>query len=97
MVVRVGGVMETGNEKKAVPQGRKFTAQYRHEAARMVIDSDRTISAVATELGLGAQLLGKWVKRERDTMSPLPLDGDEREELKRLRKENAELRMDNEF
>jgi transposase len=88
--------MSTGNEK-APKQRRKFTAQYRHEAARLVIDSGRTIAEVATELGLGAQLLGKWVKAEKETMTPAPLSANEREELVRLRKENAELRMDNEF
>ena len=63
----------------------------------MVIDSGRTIAEVATELGLGAQLLGKWVKTEKETMTPTPLGANEREELVRLRKENAQLRMDNEF
>ena len=60
----------------------------------MVIDSGRTIAEVATELGVGAQLLGRWVKAEKETMGPVPLGADEREEHKRLRKENAELRMD---
>jgi transposase-like protein len=67
------------------------------EVARLVIDSGRTILGVAGELGLGAQLLGKWVKVEKVTMAPTPLNMDEREELKLLRKENADLRMDNEF
>ena len=91
-----GVVMSTGNEKTR-RQRRKFTAQYRHEAARMVIDSGRTIAEVAQELGLGPQLLGRWVKVEKETMTPSTLSPDEREELKRLRKENADLRMDNEF
>ncbi|SCQ45614.1 Hypothetical protein PFR_JS7-2_664 [Propionibacterium freudenreichii] len=91
-----GVVMSTGNEKTR-RQRRKFTAQYRHEAARMVIDSGRTIAEVAQELGLGPQLLGRWVKAEKETMTPSTLSPDEREELKRLRKENADLRMDNEF
>jgi len=88
--------MGAGNEKTP-RQRRTFTAEYRHEAARMVIDSGRTIAEVAAELGLGAQLLGKWVKAEKEKMSPTPLSVDERGELERLRKENAELRMDNEF
>lgn len=91
-----GVVMSTGNEKTR-RQRRKFTAQYRHEAARMVIDSGRTIAEVSQELGLGPQLLGRWVKAEKETMTPSTLSPDEREELKRLRKENADLRMDNEF
>ena len=41
--------------------------------------------------------MGKWVKTEKETMTPTPLGANEREELVRLRKENAQLRMDNEF
>lgn len=59
-----------------------------------MIDSGRTISAVAAELGLGAQLLGRWVSAEKESMEPGALSVDERAELKRLRKENADLRMD---
>lgn len=64
-----------------------------------MIDTDRTISEVARELGINAGLLGKWVKAERDRINPEPkdLDQDERAELNRLRKEIAELKLDNEF
>lgn len=44
---------------------RRFTAEYRVEAAHRVIDSDRTIAEVARELGVGEQLLGRWVRDER--------------------------------
>jgi transposase len=64
---------------------------------RMVIDSGRTIAEVATGLGVGAQLLGKWVEAEKEKMGPTPVSVDERGGLERLRKENADLRMDNEF
>lgn len=79
---------------------RKFTAQYRVEAARLVTETDRTIAEVARELGLGEQLLGRWVHAERERQAgddPAELDTDERAELERLRKENRELRLDNEF
>lgn len=62
-----------------------------------MIDSGRTISAVAAELGLGAQLLGRWVSAEKESIEPEALSVGERAELKRLRKENADLRIDNEF
>lgn len=53
----------------------------RHEAAHLVIETNRTIATVATETNVGAQLLGRWVQQERDRMgtSPeRPLDGSER-------------------
>ena len=77
-----------------------YTPEYRREAARLVIDTGRTIAAVAREIGVGEQLLGRWVQHERDRASggaQAPLDLDERAELERLRREVAELRMDNEF
>ena len=77
-----------------------YTPEYRREAALLVIDTGRTIAAVAREIGVGEQLLGRWVHAERaKTGGGLegPLGLDERTELERLRREVAELRMDNEF
>lgn len=79
---------------------KSYTPEYRREAAHLVIDTDRTIAAVAAELNVGAQLLGRWVSQERARMGTppdAPLDVSERAELERLRKENAELKLDNEF
>ena len=45
---------------------RTYTPEYRREAARLVIDTGRTITAVAAEINVGAQLLGRWVQAERD-------------------------------
>lgn len=77
---------------------RKFSAQYKAEAAKLVIDTGRPISHVAGELGIGDQLLGKWVKAERQRReADTDLGEDERIELARLRREVRELRLDNEF
>lgn len=35
-------------------QRRSFSPEYKHEAARLVIDTGRTIAEVARELGVGA-------------------------------------------
>lgn len=83
---------------------RKFTPEYRREAAHLVIDTGRPIAHVARELGVGEQLLGRWVHQERARLDgPTPvdpqgeLDTNERAELARLRREVHELRADNEF
>jgi transposase len=84
---------------------RTFTPEYRREAARLVIESGRPIAQVARELGLGAQLLSRWVLVERASDQPAepsadgqgPLTVDERAELARLRRENSELKKDREF
>lgn len=76
-----------------------YTPEYRREAAHLVIDTGRTIASVAAEIDVGAQLLGRWVALERERMGPAQgeLDEGERAELDRLRREVADLRMDNEF
>ena len=78
---------------------KSYTPAYRKDAAHLVIDTGRTIAEVAREIGVGEQLLGRWVAVERSRMDDPPpaLDVDERAELERLRRENAELRMDREF
>lgn len=88
--------MAASNGKKR----RSYTPEYRVEAARRVIESGRPIAYVARELGVGEQLLGRWVHQERDRQAGEPvgeLSVDERAELKRLRREVDELRKDNEF
>jgi transposase len=78
---------------------KSYTPEYRRDAAHLVIDTGRPISVVAREIGVGEQLLGRWVGIERSRMvdPPAAVDVNERAELERLRTENAELRMDREF
>ncbi len=45
---------------------KSYTPEYRREAAHLVIDTGRTIAAVARELDLGERLLGRWIQLERD-------------------------------
>lgn len=72
---------------------KSYTPQYRVDAARLVIDSGRSIAQVSRQIGVGEQLLGRWVAAERARMDDPPpaVDLDERAELERLRVENAAL------
>lgn len=78
---------------------KSYTPEYRRDAAHLVIDTGRPIAVVAREIGVGEQLLGRWVAIERSRLDdpPTALDADERAELNRLRVEVSELRMDREF
>lgn len=83
-------------------QRRSNTPEYRIEAANLVIDTGRSIAAVAKEIGVGEQTLGTWVKAEKhrrrgDGEPTGPLNEGERAELARLRRENFDLKQDNEF
>ena len=78
---------------------KNYTPEYRRDAAHLVIDTGRPIATVAREIGVGEQLLGRWVAIERSRLDdpPAAIDADERAELERLRVEVSELRMDREF
>jgi transposase len=76
-------------------QRRRFDREFREGAVRIVRETGRPIAQVARELGLNEGTLGRWVnvdRRARDGAGPL--SESEREELNRLRKENAELAME---
>ena len=78
---------------------RKFTPEYRAEAVALVIDSGRRVSDVAKSLGIHETTLANWVNKakERGDVPDKPLSTADRAELERLRKENAQLHMDNTF
>jgi transposase len=64
-----------------------------------VLSSGRPIAQIAEELGINRETLRSWVRQaqaDRGQRTDL-LSTDEREELKRLRKELAELRRANEI
>jgi transposase len=75
---------------------RKFDQDFREGAVRLVRETGKPIAQVARDLGVNAGTLGNWVnadKRRRGEGNGA-LDEDERAELARLRKENAELAME---
>jgi transposase len=80
-----------------MPAQRKYPEELRERAVRLVFESERPIAHVARDLGIHKEALRLWVRRaEADTgRRPELLRSDEREELKQLRKENAELRRAN--
>ena len=96
LIVRLG---LAGKDALMGAKRKSYTPKYRREAAHLVIDTGRTIAQVARDIGVGEALLGRWVAIERSRMDDPPeaMDSDERAELERLRRENAELRMDREF
>ena len=76
-------------------QRRNFDREFREGAVRIVRETGKPIAQVARELGLNEGTLGRWVnldRRARDGEGSL--SENERDELNRLRKENAELAME---
>jgi transposase len=83
-----------------LPGKRKnYSPEFREEAARMVIETSRSVADVARELGIVETSLGNWVRayREKHAENEPPLQVSERARLRELERENRELRMKNEF
>jgi transposase len=78
---------------------RKFSPEFREEAARMVIETSRPIADVARELGINETSLGNWVRayREKHAGDEPPLQLSERARLRELERRNRELEMENTF
>jgi transposase len=79
---------------------RKFTLEFRIEAAHRVIDTGRSVREVANELSVIENSLSKWVRDERRRLDAVagtseePLTPAERAELIRLRRQVAEQEKD---
>src|SRR5919199_4183947 len=78
---------------------RKYPPELLERGARVVIESGRPIAHVARDLGVPAETLRRHLRQleaDEGLRPDLPTSA-EREEIKRLRKENFELRRANEI
>ena len=74
---------------------KKYDREFRDEAVRIVEETGKPIAQVARDLGVNEGTLGNWVARAREARDgSSSLSKADYEELKRLRAENAELRME---
>ncbi len=74
---------------------RKFDREFREGAVRVVQETGKPIAQVARDLGINEGTLGNWWARGRAARQGTDgLSVDDIAELKRLRAENAELRME---
>ena len=70
-----------------------YTPEFKAEAVRLVRTSSDSVSKVARDLGVSLASLRTWISAARPK-GEVPLMDDERGELRRLRRENRELRME---
>ena len=78
---------------------RKFDKSFKQEAAQLALRRDRPLREVAQGLGIAESVLGRWVREyQKDVGHAFPGHGrlkPEDEEMRRLRRENVDLRTEN--
>jgi transposase len=83
----------------------RYSGEVRERAVRMVFEHENeyesqwsAIRSVSSKIGCTAETLRKWVRQaEKDQGRRAGLTTDEREQLKKLERENRELRRANEI
>ena len=84
--------MTTGKRSR-----RKYTQEFKQDAVALVIEQGYSISQAARSLDISDAILRRWKRDFEDQTNGDALSPDEREELKRLRRENRELKMEKEI
>jgi transposase len=81
-----------------MPRGRKYPQELVDRGVRLVFESGRPIAQVAADLGMHPEALRKRVRQaEIDSGRREALTSQEHKEIKKLRRENFELRRANEI
>ncbi|MFF6866437.1 transposase [Streptomyces ardesiacus] len=75
-----------------VEKRRKFDAEFREGAVRIVTETGKTVAEVAKDLGIDETTLASWVLQARRAGA---VPGGGNDELERLRREDAQLKRDN--
>lgn len=84
---------------EVMPRARKYPVELLERATRLVFESGRPITHVAADLGIPSETLRKHVRQveANEGRRPDALTTVEREEIRKLRRENFELRRANEI
>ncbi len=91
-------ILETGPSDMG--KRKKYTDEFRREAVRiMMTRGERSVADVASSLGVAENLLHLWRKKYPDTADAVRRERGEtpEDELKRLRREVAQLKRDKEI
>jgi transposase len=82
------------SEMEKVPRG-LYTKEFKEEAVKLVTEAGLSIPETARRLSVGKSTIEYWIRKARNgTLSGQGRATDAEMEINRLRRENAELRME---
>ncbi len=76
---------------------KKYTEDFKAEAVRLITEEGYSISQAARNLDINANMLGRWKRELTEDAEIRQQVADEKEELKRLREEVRQLKMEREI
>lgn len=76
---------------------KQYPREYKEEAVALVTEQGYSVPKAAESLGINPNILYKWKDKFEAESQGNALQESERDELKRLRKENKALRMEKEI
>ena len=78
-------------------QYKQYSKEFKEEAVALITEQGYSVPEAAKSLGINPNLLYRWKEKVEEQLTGKAISEDERAELKRLRKENKELRMEKEI
>jgi len=76
---------------------RTHTPEFKREAVKMVEQTDKTIAQVSRELGIGSNLLGRWIREQSQERIEATGIEDKDAEIRRLQAELRDLKEDHDI
>lgn len=78
---------------------KQYTKEFKLDAISLVLDQGLTIAEAARNLGIRANMLGRWIKESREDNTGRAFRGNgkltpDQEEIRRLKIENKRLKLE---
>jgi transposase len=73
---------------------KQYPKEFKEEVVGLVLEQDYSVLEACKSWSIAVNMLYRWKQNIEDQKQSLVMSEDERDELKRLHKENKELRME---
>ena len=76
---------------------KRYPKEFKEEVVSLILNQGYSVAKAAESVGVKTSLVYSWKEKFESEKAGQLLDSGERDELKRLRKENKELRLEKEI